>query len=437
MSWINFFEEKIEKKYIFGRGTNANLSKQEEELFNNSSNAFENKNIIDAYEYFLNSLQNYTDNDPNKNILISKEDNQLTFTLYQGGAKITGKITEKNFYAEVILVKKSDANVALKRYVLERNYQLTYAYYFSDEEFIKLKLFHDNSTMSPQKIFFPIRELALNADFDKEHIRSEFNNIQLQDINHLNKMDSDELRIKYTALQKWIVDLDSKVSTLPSNDNAGMQAFLYLNLLLKIDYLLVPKYIIGQKLSKKIQAYFNEENSSVEAKNEELKHFVNKLKILTFEEFSQNFYIAKYTFNPIEKTSIEEINNFINESLSKIRWYKNNRYNQIIHTIYRYIAFYILYSYGVNRVIRALLHLLIEIQNSLFFHTIGYKNLYNVENQTFSKRQIISKINTIIDENKERYVELNTFSNELNFGTFNEFSNSFYIQIQQLNFEEI
>ena len=437
MSWINFFENRVELHHSFGRGTNANISPDEEELFNKSYEAFENNEALDAYEYFLNSLQNYQDETPNKNISITRDEKSLNFELFQGTAKIVGTITDKTFYAEVIIVKKEDANVALKRYILERNYQLTYSCYFTDSEYIKLKLFYNNITMSPQKIFFPIRELALNADFDKERIISEFDGVKLQDIGHIKDINRDDLEIKFKFCQLWIEELETRVSTLPSNDNTGMLAFLYLNFLFKIDYLLVPKYKIYQKTTKKIQEYFGEENSSIEAKNEELKSYITKLKKMDFKEFSQNFYNAKYTFNPIEKSSYEEVINFINESLIKIRWYKNNRYNQVIPTIYRYIAFYCLYNYGLNQVQRNLLHLLIKIQNSTFFEELEYKVHYNKENDSFSKRAIISNIEDIIQKRQTHFKSLEAFGDKLNFSSMNEFSNSFYTQLKHLNFEEI
>ena len=438
MSWLNFFDTKTtQHKHPFGRGINASLSPDEEELFNKSYEAFEEKNILDAYEYFLKSLENFSNDGSNNNITTRREDEKLHFEIFQGCARVTGIITSEHFKAEVILVKKANASIALKRYLLERNYQLTYAYYFSGDEHIKLKLFHDNITMSPQKIFFPIREIALNADFDKEHIKSEFPDVPLEDIGHLEPVDEDELKIKYDALQRWIKELDAKVLTLPSNDNAGMQAFLYLNILFKIDYLLVPKYEMYQKTSKKVLEYFGDENPTIEAKNEELRRYVHKLYDMNFEEFKTKFYNAKYTFNPTEKTPFEEVINFISESLTKIRWYKNNRYNQIIPTIYRYIAFYTLYNYGLNTATKELLHTLVEIQNQEFFNALGYPVLYDAENELFSKKAIIAKIDDIIKPQQSRFKLLEPFGNELNYTSMNEFSNSFYLQLNNLNFEEI
>jgi len=438
LNWLNFFDTKTTQlRHPFGRGINATISPDEEELFNKSYEAFEKQDILKAYEYFFKSLENYSGENSNQNIISSIEDDRLNFEIFQGSSRVTGYVTPEHLYAEAIMIKTADAQVALKRYILERNYQLTYAYYFSDKEYIKLKLYHDNITVSPQKIFFPLREIALNSDFDKEYIKSEFPNITLQDTTHLVKLASDELKIKYDFLHRWIEELEIKISKLPTNDNAGMQAFLYLNILFKIDYLLVPKCEIYQKISKKIQIYFSDDNTSTEAKNEELRKYIAKLKDMNFEDFSTKYYSAKYTFNPMEKTSHEEISNFISESLIKIRWYKNNRYTQIIPTIYTYISFYILYNYGLNPVIRSLVHTLVEIQNPAFFTALDYTPLYDEEKESFAKKSIISKVEETISPFQNQYKSLEPFGDELNFSSMNELSNSYLLQLKHLNFEEI
>jgi hypothetical protein len=437
MGWLNFFQTKTEIKHSFGRGINASLCKDEENLFNKSYEAFEKKEILNAYEYFFKSLENFSNGQSNQNVIIVKKDNKLNFEIFQGTARITGTITKENLYAEVIITKKTLANVALKRLLLERNYQLTYAYYFSDNEYIKLKLYLDNITMTPQKVFYPLREIALNSDFDKEYTKSEFPEIALEDIKHLKSMDEEELRLKYDFMQRWIDEINAKIATLPSNDNAAMQSFILLYLIFKIDYLIVPKYGIFQKSSKKITEYFSDENLTVESKNEEIRKYINELHEMNFEEFKTNFYDAKYTFNPSDKSPHEEIEIFINESLAKIRWYKNNRYNQVIPTMYKYVALYLLYNYGLHPVTKALLHTLVEIQNPAFFKALGYDTLYNEQEATFSKKAIISKIEDIISPYQSRYKMLKPFGDKLNFTSLNEFSNSFYLQLKNLDFEEI
>jgi hypothetical protein len=438
LNWLNFFYNKTTQlRHSFGRGINASISPNEEELFNMSYEAFEKQDILKAYEYFFKSLENFSGEVSNENITTNLDGDKLNFVIYQGSAKVVGVVTQDNLYAEVIMLKSADAQVALKRYILERNYQLTYAYYFSDDKYIKLKLYHDNKTASPQKIFFPLREIALNADFDKEYIKTEFSDIKLQDTAHIVKLDAKELQIKYDFLHRWIDELENKISKLPTNDNTGMQSFLYLHILFMIDYLLVPKCEIYQKISKKIQTYFSDDGSTTESRNEELKKYVLKLKDMSFENFSTKFYNAKYTFNPMEKSSHEEVSNFISESLIKIRWYKNNRYNQIIPTIYKYVPFYILYNYGLNPVTKELVHTLVEIQNPAFFDALDYPPLYDEKRNTFAKKAIISKIEDAIIPHQSQYKELKPFGDELNFSSMNELNNSYLIQLKHLNFEEI
>jgi hypothetical protein len=79
----------------------------------------------------------------------------------------------------------------------------------------------------------------------------------------------------------------------------------------------------------------------------------------------------------------------------------------------------------------------VEVQNPEFFKKLEYKTLYVTQTQSFSKKTILSRVDTIISNYQSRYKALESFSQELNFSSLNEFNNSFYLQIQNLNFEEI
>jgi hypothetical protein len=438
MKWLNFFQEKPHCSKSFGRGINAEIAKNEEELFEKSYKAFENKEMLQAYEYYFESMINYSNTHANDNIIFTKNQNRLNFTLFQGTARIEGYITKEKLYADVILVKKQQASVALKRYVLERNYQFTYVNYFSDKQFIKLKLRLDNITMTPQKVFYPLRELALNADYDKEHIYTEFSPITLEDIEHLQKTDENELKVKYNFLHKWIDDINEKIRTLPSDDSIGMQSFLYLNLLFKIDYLIVPKCKIYQEMTKKLQEYFaDDEDMLPEMKNAELAKYITSLEKLSFEEFSTNFYESKYTFSQIEKSSYDEFVTFVDDVIQKLRWYRNNRHPQIIPTIYMYIAFYSLYNYGLNPAARKLLHIYVAVMYADYFKALGCPYYYDTQNDKFLKNAIISEIEDTVSQYKYRYKALNAFGDELDFSSFNDFSNSYFNALKELDFHEI
>ncbi|MDX1294707.1 MAG: hypothetical protein R3302_00470, partial [Sulfurimonadaceae bacterium] len=245
--WFSrFFEHNEPLRHQFGRGINASIAPHEPELYNRAMMAFEEGRILDAYEDFLTSLQNFIDDEPTGNVAIRKEEGELHFELLQGSLIVKGRVTDKLFEASALIADASKCNVAIKRRLIERNYQLTYARYYIHDDKIYLKIYLDNTTMSPQKVFYPLRELALNGDYEKEYIISEFGEDGLLETSHILPMSDDEKRLKFRCLQEWIGEGQERIKHLPANDNAGMIAFTYLTLLMQIDYLLVPRRKIGR-----------------------------------------------------------------------------------------------------------------------------------------------------------------------------------------------
>ena len=91
MFWFNFFDNKTTQlKHPFGRGINATISPDEENLFNKSQEAFEAKNPLDAYEYFFKSLENFTDDISNENIVTSREIISFFLKYIKGVQKLLG-----------------------------------------------------------------------------------------------------------------------------------------------------------------------------------------------------------------------------------------------------------------------------------------------------------------------------------------------------------
>ncbi|SFV65647.1 hypothetical protein MNB_SM-4-997 [hydrothermal vent metagenome] len=73
MSWFNLFQEKQNNCSItFGKGINASLAPDEEELFKLSYEAFEKKDILNGYELFFKSLINFSNTQSNNSIKVSQ-----------------------------------------------------------------------------------------------------------------------------------------------------------------------------------------------------------------------------------------------------------------------------------------------------------------------------------------------------------------------------
>lgn len=430
------FDHKELDHYQFGRGINALVNPDEPTLFIASSEAFDQEKTFEAYRSFLTSLQNFKAEMPTGNIVFTEDSVTLRFELIQGSAKIFGVVTKKSLEADCIIADATKIDVAVKRRLLERDYQLTYSRFYALEGKVRLKIRLDNMTMTPQKVFFPLREIALNADYEKEYIASEFDENALLDTDHIIEMPTEEKALKYDYMQQWIAEYEERLKRLPSDDNVGMVAFTYLTLLLQIDYLIVPKKQIGQKILQHITDYFSDNSRSVERKNAELQAYVVTLKAIDFDTFSGQLYNSLLTFSPMERATHEEIVIFIDESLGKIRWYKNNRYNQIIMTLYHYIALYLLYNYGLHPSLRTLLHLLVEVQYADYFKSLGFKPLYEPSSKKFEKRQILNRIEKAITPYQAQYKQLKPFGERLDLSSMEQFSHDFYLQLKHLDYTE-
>ncbi|HEX5623710.1 MAG TPA: hypothetical protein VFX57_04645 [Sulfuricurvum sp.] len=417
----------------YGRGVHALPNPKEHELFDLASKAFIQGNRIQGYDYFFSSLTHLS---TSKHLTYALLDDHLTFELFQGGAIIRGKVTHDALEASAVIVNTDNLHVALKRRFLERNFQLTYARFCNHEGVLTLKLYLDNAAITPQKIFFPLREIALNADFEKEMIAGEFENIPLLEYDHLRSLTQEQYTQLHGWMLTWIDQTKKSLLGLLSNDNTGMVSFSYLALLLQIDYLLIPRKKMAKEIAEKVNSYFMDDEKLTEDRNADLEVYLAELETMSVAQFSTQIYRADYTFSPFDQALHDEIAAFIDESLNKVRWYKNNHANYVIGAIYRYIALYVLYNYGLHPTLRSLMHLHVQVYTSDFFQDMGEKRLYDPRSNHFDQDLINEYIEAAILPYQERYKGLKNFSDELNYTDLDHFSQSLYQQISNLDFSE-
>ena len=430
--WWNSLKEPSPPHY--GRSIHALPNPKEQELFDLSAAAFGANDVLLGYRYFLESLQHVNDQ---KHLEIHTDHEKIIFKLAQGSAIIHGEVTEKEFKATAKIAQASHLHVAMKRRFLERNFQLTYCRFRQRDDIISLGVKIHNTTVTPQKIFFPLRELALNADFEKEFIASEFDSSALLEYDHIAPLSLDKLHRYYDTMHEWIAATKSSLVGLLSNDNSGMASFSYLALLLQIDYLLIPHKKMAKEINEKINTYFLEDEKLTQDKNSDLESYLDTLESMSFETFSTQFYSAPTTFSPFDQAMHDDIADFIDESLAKVRWYKNNHISYVITTIYRYIALYILFNYGIHPSLRALLHLHVQIYASDFFAAEGEVVLYDRSRKVFKKEAISDAIDSALSPYQNRYKNLENFAHELNYSDLDHFSQSFYLQIKNLDYQEV
>lgn len=432
--WKRIFPSKTIRIIPYGRGIHAHPNPNEQQLFDDSSRFFMEHNTIEGYRCFFESIRH---SDGPEHLILHSSADQIEFTLFQSSAIIHGHVSVEHFYAYARIADASRLNVATKRRLLERNFQLTYAHFSQKEGQILLSIELHNTTITPQKIFFPLRELALNADFEKEFIASEFDEAALLETDHITPLQDERLQTLYTTMHLWIDKTKESLVGLLSNDNNGMASFSYLALLLQIDYLLLPRKKIAREINEKINGYFLDDEKLTTDKNSDLESYLNELATMSFDSFRTQFYNAPTTFSVYDPAMHDDIASFIDESLAKVRWYKNNHVNYVIPIIYRYIALYALFNYGLHPSLRALFHLHVEIYTADFFTTLGEKALYDPATKTFDTDLISDRIANAITPYTHRYKNLRNFAKDLNYSDCDHFSQSLYLNIKNLDFQEL
>lgn len=434
LSWLR--PKPKERTIIYGRGIHALPNPREKELFDDASAAFIRGDILHGYHRFLASLVHSDISHLPHHLKIIPEEEALRFELIQGSAIIKAHVTPEYLEAYADIADSASLHVAIKRRFLERNFQLTYCHFSNKKGIIRLSVRLDNTTITPQKIFFPLREISLNADFEKEFIASEFDESALLEYDHILPVDPERAQRLYTAMQSWIVQTKESLIGLLSNDNTGMVSFSYLALLLQIDYLILPHKKMAKNISEKINGYFLEDEKLTEDKNADLETFLSELETMSFEYFVTQLYDSASTFSPYEQAMHDDIATFIDESLAKVRWYKNSHSNYVISVIYRYISLYVLYNYGLHPSLRALMHLHVEVYAGDFFEGEGEIRLYDPQTKMFQKNSIRERITSAIEPYADRYKGLKNFADELNYSDLDHFSQSFYLQLKNLDYTE-
>lgn len=384
----------------YGRAVHSLPNPDEHELFEKASEAFIEGDRLKGYYFFLSSLTHIGNS---KHLTYTTYEDKIIFELLQGCAIIRGTVTQDTLIATAVIAKSSDLHVALKRRFLERNFQLTYARFFDNDGILTLKLYLENATITPHKIFFPLREIALNADFEKEMIWGEFPEIPLLENDHVRYLTHKEYTRLHFWMLTWIDQTKKSLQGLLSNDNTGMVSFSYLALLLQIDYLLIPRKKMAKEIAEKVGGYFMDDEKSTEDKNTDLQSYLSKLETTKIEEFATQIYRGAYTFSPFDQAMHEEIVSFIDESLLKVKWYKSNHSSYVIGAIYRYIALYILYNYGLHPTLRVLMHLHVQVYASDFFVDMGEIPLYAPHKNQFDKTRIHNQIDSAIVPYQKRY----------------------------------
>jgi hypothetical protein len=417
---------------LFGRYSDAFKSKEKVNFWREAVENFEQKKYFDSFRSFVN----YAVDEETQNIILKDNGDSLDIDFYQGTKLIKVKINSLHVTAESDIASFSKPGITFMRRLLELNYTLYYTRFSMNDNMIILKFDSSIIDCSPSKLYYAIKELAIKADKQDDLLIKDFGLLQpIYEVNTIPVPDNEKI-IRYKYFRKWIDEALKKVSTLNENTYEGGISYLLLSSVYKVDFFLMPEGNFVNQIEKLNSIYFANDNKSFTEKNNNLKQELMKLYNEPEKNITDSFYKTINSFSLLNPTNFNMVLNVINDNQKNVKWYLDNKHEDLALAVYEYIFGYCLYIYGMVKCITHLFKLAMVLINYDFYTEIAGDSgvRYYVEKNKLNDKIIIDEINQAIEGSKNEFPELSFNTETLNFTSLLQFLNSYLKEIQNLNF---
>ncbi len=417
----------------FGRYSDSYKEKTNYEAWNQSLSYFEQGEYMEAYKSFFHYLLD----EDEQNISYREEKGQLCFELFQGSMRISGTADRKKFKAEAKIAGTDSLNVGFMRRLIEKNFELKYSRFGLDPD-NKLTLIFDTYSLdgSPYKLYYALKEVATHADKQDDLLLDEFQTLQAIDTSFLEPLPQQEKEVKYAYLNQKSKEVlqDSQRGTLDPIQYPGGIAYLLLDLIYKLDYLIKPEGYTMETLERLHRQYFAKDGNSPAEKNRDLIKGLTQLSERPKEDFDKEMYRGKSTFGITTPVTHDRVVSFIDSELPHMKWYLDHQHPKVALAIPGYVVGYCLFNYALPRPDRDLFHLYYQIVESSFFSELGFQPvLYDPVKGTFNKRAIRKAIDRVIELNREDFPRLRPAMSSLDYYGLPTFAQTYLQMIKELD----
>ncbi len=417
-------------KISFGRYTDAYKEREKYQAWDKSMAAFEEGNYA---EYFSNFFF-YLRDDDLENVKFSTSEHIAYFEIYQGSKLLVGTADNKNIRVEAKIAKTNNLNIGLLRRLLELNFTLKYGRYaLDDNNWLTMVFEAKTSDTNPYKLYYGLKELALNADKQDDILESEFSNLESINNSHIVEISASEKRTKYEYLKGSIGDTLHLLENTSLNLDKfpGASSYVLLDLIYKNDYLLKPEGKTMELFEKMHRMFFVKNGESPASKNQVLLHEFEDLHKVTFEDFSEELYEVNSTFGITQPSGHERLVEFIQTELPNSEYYYSNGHDVFAQSIFSYIVGYCLFNFSLPSPDKAFLHLFYMISESDYFTQLGFSHEMALEG-VLNKSNIKREIKNICKTYHEEYGEIAPDFALLNFESKLKFSRSYLTMLASL-----
>ena len=438
---MSFFKKIFSSKKVdfdrpefrFGRYTDAYKKDDQYDYWDQALELFEKEDYQESYRLFFEYLKDENED----NVKYWKEGSALHFEVLQGSKKIEGFIEKNKVRAEAKIAQADSLNIGFLRRLVEQNFGLKYGRYALDEE-EDIAMVFDSYMLdgSPYKLYYALKEVAINADKQDDVLIDEFDMLNPVNTGHTNKIPREEKEVKYWFLHREIAAVFDEIENgkLDANQYPGGIAYLLLHLVHKLDYLIKPEGFTMEKLEKIHRNYFSEEQKSIPEKSLAIQKSLRKIIERSKEDFFKELYTVSSTFGITTPVNHDRVISFIDGELGKMDWYRNNKHDKIALAIPGYIVGFCLFNYAVPEPDKDYLHLFYQITEVEYFKKLGFDfNYYDPQTGVLNKKEIVTVIEYIAKKYKAEYPKLKVDTTKLVYTNLVDFAKSYMLFIRNLD----
>jgi hypothetical protein len=418
----------------FGRYSDNNKTPAKTAKWFDADSLFKEKKYKESIAAFFD----YLTDEKEQNVRFSPQGEGFTFELVQGSKRVYGESNGQHITARVPVVKMATPSAAVMRRMLELNYGLYYSRTtMNDDHVISMMFDSAIDSANPNKLYYGLKELATKADRQDDILVADFRMLEEIDTQHIERLPQKELDIKYRYFRKWIEDTLQQVSELNPDSFSGSVAYLLLNLLYRIDYLIAPEAKLLADLEKINGIYWTKkEEVPIIERNKMMQDAFRKLLDITPEEFAASVYRAKATFAIANPPKSDKTRETIETANRDSYWYIDNKYPALALILNEYGLSYNQYTYSMPHVITDFYHLYMMILHAGYFAELGWtKKLYRAEDNQFDKSAIQQRILQLLAAHKEKFPYLQMDVAKLKYDNLYQFGISYSEQIANFNLD--
>jgi hypothetical protein len=438
--WDKIFGSKTEQnkaipRIRLGRYSDSYKEKSQYDAWETSLDLFEENKYLESYKSFFTYLRD----DKEDNVRWLEEEGGIRFEILQGSKRVSGFADARQVKAEARIAHAQELSVAFMRRLVESNFTLEHSRYALDDE-NNLVVKFDTFTLdgSPYKLYYALKEVAINADKQDDLLLDEFNAL-LAPVETGSKTEISlvEKEVKYNFIKNEIQSVFDEIDNgkLNAEKYPGGISYLLLATAYKIDFLTVPEGFTMETIERIHRTYFNTEEKTMVQKNMFIRKELEKINARSKDLIINELYSTTASFGIVAPKGHDSLASIIDGELPNMDWYEENKHEKVALAVTGYIVGNALFNYALPKSVKELLELYYRVLESKYFTDLGFLPSYlDDAKKIFNQKEIKAAIRQVVDTGKDKFPNLSPDLGLLDFSTPCRFARTYLLMIKNLDF---